>query len=70
MKFMGRIKRLWKELCEEITFFEYILWWIARIMLLCAVIFAKSPQYRLLDSINMLATFTMSLIRFIFPEKS
>ena len=70
MKFKGRIKRLWKELCEEITFFEYILWWIARIMLLCAVIFAKSPQYSLLDCINMLATFTMSLIRFIFPEKS
>lgn len=70
MRFVNRIKDTWRQIFEEITVFEYVLWWVARIMLLFAVIFAESNAYRLLDSINMLAAYAMPLLRFIVPRKS
>lgn len=70
MRFLNRIKETWKQLFEEITVFEYVIWWIVRIMLLCAVIFAENNAYRMLDSVNMLAAYSMSFIRFIAPRRS
>lgn len=69
-KIANRVKTVWKELFEEITVFEYVLFWVTRLMLLSAVIFAESPAYALLDSINMLAAYAMSILRFIAPRKS
>lgn len=70
MKFVNRVKETWHQLFEEITLAEYIIWWIARIMLLCAVIFAENSAYRKLDSLNMLAAYAMPILRFIAPRKS
>lgn len=69
-KFKKRVKNEWHELFQEITVFEYVLWWVARILLLCSVVFAHSPEYRLLDSLNMLACYTMSILRFVVPQKT
>lgn len=70
MKIVNRAKELRKQLFEEITVFEYVLWWVARIMLLCAVIFAKDNAYRTLDSLNMLTAYAMTALRFVAPKKS
>lgn len=70
MRFVNRVKETFRQVFEDMTVFEYVLWWIVRIMLLCAVIFAENNAYRLLDSINMLAAYAMSIIRFIAPRKS
>ena len=65
-----RARELKKQLFEEITIFEYVLWWVARIMLLCAVIFAKDNAYRTLDTLNMLTAYAMTALRFVAPKKS
>lgn len=70
MKIKNRVKETWKLMRSEITAFDYVLFWIARILLLCAVIFAKDNAYRTLDSLNMLACYSVSIIRFIAPRKS
>lgn len=70
MKIVNRAKELRKQLFEEITVFEYVLWWVARIMLLCAVIFAKDNAYRTLDTLNMLTAYSMTALRFVAPKKS
>lgn len=70
MRFINRIKSTFNQVFDDISVFEYILWWVARIMLLCAVIFAQNNAYRLLDSVNMLTAYSMSVIRFIAPKKS
>lgn len=70
MKLVNRAKELRKQLFEEITVFEYVLWWIVRIMLLCAVIFARDNAYRTLDTLNMLTAYSMTVLRFVVPKKS
>ena len=70
MKIVNRVKDLWKQLFEEITVFEYVLWWVARIMLLCAVIFAKDNAYRTLDTLNMLTAYAMTALRFVLKKLS
>ncbi len=70
MRFVNRLKELRTQLFEEITVFEYVLWWIARIMLLCAVIFAQDNAYRTLDFLNMLTAYSMTALRFVAPKKS
>lgn len=59
-----------RQLFEEITPFEYILWWLLRIALLYAVIFHPDPNERLMCFINMLACYAMTVIRFIAPKGS
>lgn len=69
-KLKKRVTNQWHELFEEITVVEYIFWWITRICLLCSVIFAHTPEYRSLDTLNFIACFTMSVLRFIAPRRS
>lgn len=70
MKFKNRVKETWHQMFSEITVFEYILMWVARILLLCAVVFARSPEYRSLDTLNFIATFSMSILRLCAGNKT
>lgn len=70
MKIKNMIKETWKQMFQEINKVDYFFFWVARILLLCAVVFAKDNAYRTLDSLNMLACYSMSIIRFIAPRKS
>lgn len=70
MKFINRIKETWKQLFEEISVVEYILWWIFRLMMIYAIIFHPNPEERVMCFVNMLSLYAMSVIRFIAPRKS
>lgn len=70
MEFKNRVKETWNQMFREITVLDYVLFWVARILLLCAVVFAKDNAYRTLDSLNMLACYSVSIIRFIAPRKT
>lgn len=70
MKIKKRIKETWLQMFREITVFDYVLFWVARILLLCAVIFAKDNAYRTLDSLNMLACYSVSIVRFLVGNKT
>ncbi|MCM1365201.1 MAG: hypothetical protein NC122_08705 [Faecalibacterium sp.] len=69
-KFTNRVKETWKQLFEEITVAEYVMWWIFRLMMLYALIFHPDPSERVMCFINMLALYAMSAIRFIAPRKT
>ena len=68
-KLKNRIKDTFADLFGEITVFEYVLWWIARAMMLYVVIFCVDSE-RVMCFINMLALYAVSFIRFIAPKKS
>ncbi|MGN1444342.1 MAG: hypothetical protein ACI4XE_10895 [Acutalibacteraceae bacterium] len=65
----NRIKNTFSALFDEITVFEYVLWWIARLMMLIVVIFCVESE-RVMCFINMLALYAVSAIRFVAPKSS
>ena len=70
MKFKNRVKETWNQMFTEINKIDYVFFWVARILLLCTVVFAKDNAYRTLDSLNFLATFSVSILRFAAGKNS
>lgn len=70
MKFKNRVKQTWDQMFTEINKVDYFFFWVARILLLCAVVFARTPAYASLDSLNFLATFAISILRFFAGGKT
>lgn len=68
-RFSKRIKDTAGDLFREITVFEYVLWWIARAMMLFVVIFCTDSE-KVMCFINMLALYAISFIRLIAPKNS
>lgn len=65
----NRIKNTVSALFDEITVFEYILWWVARVMMLVVIIFCV-PSEKVMCFINMLALYAVSAIRLTAPKNS
>lgn len=65
----NRIINTWNTLFREITIVEYVLWWIARLMMLYVVIFCV-PSERVMCFINMLSLYAISAVRLVAPQKS
>lgn len=68
-RWKNRIRNTFGALFEEITVFEYLLWWVARVMMLVVVIFCV-PSERVMCFLNMLALYAVSAIRFVAPKNS
>lgn len=64
-----KIRKTVRDLLNEIAVFEYVLWWMARAMMLYVVLFCAKSE-KVMCFINMLALYTVSFIRFVAPEKS
>lgn len=70
MKVIDKIKFTFKELFEEITVVEYILWWALRIALIYATINFPDPTQQVMLALNTLALFAIPFLRLIFPRNS
>lgn len=61
-----------KRLKKEGNIPGYIFWWIARLMMIFAVFYTKNNVYPVLHlaiSLNTLATFAVTILSFLFPQK-
>lgn len=61
-----------KRLKTEGNVFGYIFWWVARLMMIFAVFYTKSrvaPALYLAICLNTLATFAVTLLAALFPQK-
>lgn len=67
---MKKIKETWKQLFEEITIAEYVMWWVFRLMMIYALIFHPNPSERVMCFINMLSLYAVSAIRLVAPKNS
>ena len=65
----AKIKLTYKSIFREITVPEYISWWVIRALLLWAIIACPESE-KIMISINFLALFAMSLLRFFAGKDS
>ena len=71
MKFLKeRIKMVWNGIFEEMSVFEYILWWVARLLMIYAVIMHTDHREKVLCAVNTLALFAIPALHFVAPKKS
>lgn len=70
MRIKNKIKLIFKQIFEEMSVVEYILWWMARGLMIYAIINFDDNAERILCMANALAMFALPFFRFIFPTES
>ena len=68
-RIISKAKYTFHSVFEEITVPEYISWWIVRVLLIWAIIACPQSE-KIMISINFLALFAMSLLRFLAGKDS
>lgn len=68
-RIISKIKYTFNSIFKEISVAEYISWWVVRILLIWAIIACPQSE-KIMISINLLALFAMSLLRFLAGKDS
>ena len=63
-RIISKIKYTFNSIFKEISVAEYISWWVVRVLLIWAIIACPQSE-KIMISINFLALFAMSLLRFL-----